>query len=49
MSSQFYTSDELGIASAKKNGTEDLIQGVDLPNESELDALVERSLQCLRT
>lgn len=41
VSSQFCTNDELDMATAKRNGTEDLVQGVDLPDESELDAVVE--------
>lgn len=41
VSSQFCTNDELDMATAKRSGTEDIVQGVNLPSESELDALVE--------
>ncbi|KAH8020925.1 hypothetical protein HPB51_010307 [Rhipicephalus microplus] len=41
VSSQFCSKDELDMATAKRSGTQDLMQGIDLPDESELDVIVE--------
>ncbi|KAL3240171.1 hypothetical protein MRX96_021727 [Rhipicephalus microplus] len=41
VSSQFCSNDELDMATAKRSGTQDLMQGIDLPDESELDVIVE--------
>lgn len=41
VSSQFCSNDELDMATAKRSGTEDLVQGVDLPDDSELDVIAE--------
>ncbi|KAL3212129.1 hypothetical protein MRX96_000772 [Rhipicephalus microplus] len=41
VSSQFCSNDELDMATAKRSGTQDLMQGRDLPDERELDVIVE--------
>ncbi|KAH8031279.1 hypothetical protein HPB51_015214 [Rhipicephalus microplus] len=41
LESQFCSNDELDMATAKRSGTQDLMQGIDLPDESELDVIVE--------
>ncbi|KAL3202157.1 hypothetical protein MRX96_012129 [Rhipicephalus microplus] len=38
---KFCTNNELDIVTAKRSGAEDLMQGIDLPNESELGAFFE--------
>ncbi|KAL3210732.1 hypothetical protein MRX96_008673 [Rhipicephalus microplus] len=38
---QFCSNDELDMATAKRSSTQDLMQGIDLPDESELDVIVE--------